>query len=66
MENLEGILELDEATSIRAQDLHKYFDYEVCGAQELGSLKIRTEEDILVSMSSIYPKLRAAGLYKKK
>ena len=66
LENLEGILELDEATEIRASDLHKFFDYDVCGARELGSLKIRTEEDVLVSMSSIYPKLRSAGLFKKK
>jgi len=57
---------MDEATEIKAQDLYKYFDYDICGAQELGSLKIRTEEDILVSMSSIYPKLRLAGSFKKK
>lgn len=49
-----------------SKEVHKFFDVHVNAAPEQGTLKIRTEEDILVTMGALYPLLRQIGHCKGK
>ena len=60
------MIELDEAVSLSTKQARGLFDFHINAAPEQGTLKIRTEEDVLVSMGALYPCLREAGLSKPK
>eukprot|EP00347_Sterkiella_histriomuscorum_P015809 403355602 len=62
MEGIEGIIEQDERTKMSTEAIKKKFDSLINPVPERGTRTIRTEESILVTMSSLYPKLRAIGL----
>ena len=61
MEGIEVIIEQDERTKMSTEAIKKLFDTLVNPVPERGTRTIRTEESILVTMSSLYPKLRAYG-----
>lgn len=66
LEGIEGLVELDEQSEIKASEVHKMFDLYVNTCPEQGVRTIRTEEAILLSMAAILPKMRAIGAKAKE
>ena len=61
LEGIEGLVELDETSDLRPQDVEKMFDLYLNTCPEQGVRTIRTEEAILLSMAAILPRMRAIG-----
>ena len=62
LEGIEGIIEQDERTKMSTEAIKKLFDGGLVNpVPERGTRTIRTEESVLTTMSSLYPKLRAHG-----
>jgi predicted SPOUT superfamily RNA methylase MTH1 len=62
MEGIEGLFEQDESSKLSMKELKKLFDLYLTTIPERGTRNIRTEESILASMGTLYPKLRSVGL----
>ena len=61
LEGIEGLVELEEHSELRPQDVHKLFDMYLNTCPEQGVRTIRTEEAIILSMAAILPRMRAIG-----
>jgi predicted SPOUT superfamily RNA methylase MTH1 len=62
LEGIEGILEQEEHTKKKEDEVESMFDLYLNTCPEQGTRTIRTEEAILVSMAHITSKLRSVGL----
>lgn len=61
LDGIEGIVEEEESTFTRKEELKDKFDLFLNTTPERGTRSIRTEENMLVSLAALYPKLRAIG-----
>jgi len=68
LESIEGIVENDESTGMKASECGRLFDIYMDDKQknlyEQGTRAIRTEEAILVVMGALYPIMKKLGLSK--
>ena len=61
LEGIEGLIELEEHSELKAADVEKLFDMYLNTCPEQGVRTIRTEEAIILSMAAILPRMRAIG-----
>lgn len=61
LDGIEGIVEEEESTFMKKEELKNKFDLFLNTTPERGTRSIRTEENMLVSLAVLYPKLRAIG-----
>ena len=57
LEGIEGLIETDESDNLTIQDIDQLFHKYVNTCPDQGSLTIRTEEAILISLAKIMPYL---------
>ena len=58
LEGIDGIIEQDERTKLNNEEIKNSFNFLVKPLAEQGTRTIRTEESLLVTLASLYPKLR--------
>lgn len=66
LEGIEGLIELEEDSKLRPEDVEKMFDLYLNTCPEQGVRTIRTEEAILLSMAAILPRMRSVGAKSMK
>mmetsp|Transcript_41605 Transcript_41605/g.54799 ORF Transcript_41605/g.54799 Transcript_41605/m.54799 type:complete len:80 (+) Transcript_41605:1905-2144(+) len=66
LEGIEGLVELEEESELKPQDVQAMFDLYLNTCPEQGVRTIRTEEAILLSMAAILPRMRAIGAQTSK
>lgn len=64
LEGIEGIIEQDETSELKVEEIRSLFDMYLNTCPEQGTRTIRTEEAIMMSMASIYPRLRQVGRFR--
>lgn len=58
IEGIEGMIESDEGSNLKVEQYKKMFDKIVNCLPERGTRTVKTEENLLISLSALYPKLR--------
>ena len=61
LDGIEGIIEADESCSFRKESLKSKFNLFVNTTSTRGTRSIRTEENILISLACLGPKLKKIG-----
>ena len=61
LEGIEGIIEQDERSKLKAEAVRGLFDTYINCLPNRGTRSIRTEENILISLSNLMPKFRVIG-----
>lgn len=61
LEGIEGIIEQDERSKLRADAVRQLFDMYLNCLPDRGTRTIKTEENLLISLSNLMPKFRVFG-----